>query len=84
MGQISLLSQQPHQTKYIDILIPCLNICQKKALKIIEKDLLQSRKTVTIPTNEDRRNYNNDNEAFRKDDNLDDMEDNFAAQIDSK
>ena len=32
----------------------------------------------------DRKSHNNDNEAFRTDDNLEDREDKFAAQIDSK
>ena len=56
----------------------------KNALKMIEKDLLYSKKTVIIPGNEDRRSHNNDNEAFRTDDNLEDRKDKFAAQIDSK
>ena len=56
----------------------------KNALKMIEKDLLYSKKTVIIPGNEDRRSHNNDNEAFRTYDNLEDREDKFAAQIDSK
>ena len=56
----------------------------KNALKIIEKDLLYGKKPVIIPGNEDRRSHNNDNEAFRTDDNLEDREDKFANQIDSK
>ena len=56
----------------------------KNALKIIEKDLLYSKKPVIIPGNEDRRSRNNDNEVFRTDDNLEDREDKFANQIDSK
>ena len=84
MGQISPLSQRPHQKKYIDIPIPCLNICKKNALKIILKNLLYSKKTVIIPGNEDRRNHSNYNEVFRTDDNLQDREDKFAVQIDSK
>ena len=56
----------------------------KNALKMIEKDLLYSKKTVIIPGNEGRRSHNNDNEAFRTDDNLEDRKDKFAAQIDSK
>ena len=51
---------------------------------MIEKDLLYSKKTVIIPGNEDRRSHNNDMEAFRTNDNLEDREDKFAAQIDSK
>ena len=56
----------------------------KNALKIIEKDLLYRKKTVIIPGNEDRRIHNNDNEAFRTDDNLEDCEDKSSNQIDSK
>ena len=56
----------------------------KNALKMIEKDLLYSKKALIIPGNEDRRSHNNDNEAFRTDDNLEDREDKFANQIDSK
>ena len=51
---------------------------------MIEKDLLYSKKTVIGPGNEDRRSHNNDNEAFRTDDNFDDRKDKFVNQIDSK
>ena len=54
----------------------------KNALKMIEKDLLYYKETVIIPSNEDRRSHNNDNEIFRTDDNLEDREDKFANQID--
>ena len=50
---------------------------------MIEKYLLYSKKPVIIPSNEDRRSHNNNNEAFRTDDNLEDCEDEFANQIDS-
>ena len=56
----------------------------KNAVKIIEKDLLYCKKPSIIPANEDRRSHNNDNKAFRTGDNLEDREDTFAAQIDSK
>ena len=56
----------------------------KNALKLIEKDLLYSKKPVIILGNEDRRSHNNDNEVLRTDDNLEDCEDKFANQIDSK
>ena len=56
----------------------------RNTLKMIEKDLLHSKKSVIIPGNEDRRSHNNNNEAFRIDDNLEDREDKFAAQIGSK
>ena len=51
---------------------------------MIEKDHLYSKKTVIIPGNENRKNHNNDNEAFRIDDNLEDREDKLANQINSK
>ena len=56
----------------------------KNALKMIEKDLLYSKKPVIIPDNEDRRSQNNENEAFRTDANIEDGEDKFSNQIDSK
>ena len=56
----------------------------KNALKIIEKDLLYSKKPVIIPGNEDRRSHNNDNEAFRTNDNFEDCGNKFANQIHSK
>ena len=56
----------------------------RSALKMIERYLLYSKKSVIIPGNEDRRSHNNDNEAFRTEDNLKDREDKFVAQIDSK
>ena len=51
---------------------------------MVEKDLLYSKKPVIIPGNENRRGHNNNNEAFRTDDNLEDQEDKFVVQIDSK
>ena len=51
---------------------------------MIEKDLLSSKKPVIIPGNEDRRSHNNNNEACRTDDNLEDRKDQLAAQIDLK
>ena len=56
----------------------------RSALKMIERYLLYSKKSVIILGNEDRRSHNNDNEAFRTEDNLKDREDKFVAQIDSK
>ena len=47
----------------------------KKALKMIKKDLLYRKKPVIIPSNKDRRSHNNNNEAFRTDDNLEDTKD---------
>ena len=57
---------------------------QKNALKLIEKDLLYSKKPVIIPGNEDRRSHTNDNEANGTDANLEEREDKFGAQIDIK
>ena len=56
----------------------------KNALKIMEKDLLYSKTPVILPGNEDRRSHNNSNEAFRTDHNLENREDKFANQADSK
>ena len=56
----------------------------KKALIAIEKDLLYCKKPEIIPGNEDRRSCNNDNEAFETDANIEDREDKFENQIDSK
>ena len=56
----------------------------KNALKMIEKDLLYSKEAVIIRGNEDRRSHCNDNETFRTGDKLEDREDKFANQIDSK
>ena len=56
----------------------------KNALKTIEKDLLYNEKTVIIPGNENRRSHNNNNEAFRTEDDLEDRDDKLANQIDSK
>ena len=50
----------------------------------MEKDLLYSKTPVILPGNEDGRSHNNSNEAFRTDDNLEDREDKFANQTDSK
>ena len=56
----------------------------KNALKMIEKDFLYSKKPVIIPGNEDRRSHTNTDITMRTDDNLEDREDKFANQIDSK
>ena len=56
----------------------------KNALKMIEKDLLYSKKPVIIPANEDSRSHNINNEAFITDDNLEERQGKFANQIDSK
>ena len=56
----------------------------KNALKMIEKDLLYSKKPVIIPGNKDSRSHNSNNEAFITDDNLEERQGKFANQIDSK
>ena len=56
----------------------------KNALKMIEKDLLYSKKPVIIPANKDSRSHNSNNEAFITDDNLEERQGKFANQIDSK
>ena len=56
----------------------------KNALKMIERDLLYRKKVVIIPGNEDRRSHKNDNDALRTDSNIEDRQDKFANQIDSK
>ena len=54
-------------------------------LKHLSKNaLLYGKKLAIIPSNEDTRSNNNDSEVFRTDDNLEDREDKFANQIDSK
>ena len=56
----------------------------KTALKWLKKIFYTVRELVIIPGNEDRRNHNNNNEAIRTDANIEDREDKFADQIDSK
>ena len=56
----------------------------KNDLKMIEKDLLCSKKAVIIPGNEDRRSHTNDSKTQRTDANIEDREDKFGAQIDNK
>ena len=56
----------------------------KKALKMIEKDLLYGKKPVIIPGNEDRRSHTNTDVNMTADDNLENRKDRFADQIDSK
>ena len=56
----------------------------KNAPKMIQKDLLFSKKAVIYPANSNRRSHNNDDATKRTDDNIEDKEDKFAVQIDSK
>ena len=51
---------------------------------MIQKDYLFSKKVVIYPVNCNRRSHNNDDATKRTDDNIEDSEDNFAVQIDSK
>ena len=50
----SSFQQQSHR-KSTDIRNRCLNICRKKALKMIENDFLYSKEKANYPNNEDRR-----------------------------
>ena len=61
-----------------------LNICQKNALKMILKDLLFSKKGIIYPANSDRRSHNNDNATLRTEANIEDRDNNFSVQLDSK
>ena len=56
----------------------------KTVLKVIQKDLLFSKKAVIYPANSDRRSHDNDDTTKRTNDNIKDREDKFAVQIDSK
>ena len=57
----------------------------RNALKMIKKDLLYSKKPIIVPcNNNDRRSHTDGYEANRTDANLEDREDKFSAQIDSK
>ena len=56
----------------------------KNVLKMIQKDLLFSKKAVIYPVNSDRRSHNNDDATKRTDYKIESREDKFAVQIDSK
>ena len=56
----------------------------KNSLKMMKKDLLYNKKLITIPGNEDRRSHVNIDVTMRTDDNLEDREDKFENQVDSK
>ena len=56
----------------------------KNSLKMIKKDLLYNKKLIIIPGNEDRRSHTNIDITMRTDDNLEDREDKFENQVDSK
>ena len=51
---------------------------------MIKKDLLLVKKAVIYPANSDRRSHNTDDAPKRTNDNIEDKEDKFAVQIDSK
>ena len=51
---------------------------------MIQNDLLYSKKPVIIVGGNDRRIHNNYNEVYRTDDNVEDQQDKFGAQIDTK
>ena len=84
MEQTNLSFQQPHPQEIYRYSEAILKQKPKNNLKMIEKDLLYSKKPVIIPSNEDKRSHTNDNKANRADTNLDDREDKFGAQIDNK
>ena len=48
------------------------------------KDLLFSKKGIIYLANSDRRNHNNDNATLRTDANIEDRDNNFSVQLDSK
>ena len=56
----------------------------KNGLKMIQKDLLFSKKVVIYPANSNRRSHNIDDTTKRTDNNIEDREDKSAVQIDSK
>ena len=56
----------------------------KNALKLIEHELLYSKNLVTIAGGSDRRIQNNNNKVYRTDDNFEDQQDKFGAQIEAK
>ena len=56
----------------------------KNTLKMVQKDLLFSKKTVIYPANSVRRSHNNDGTTKRTNDNIEDREDKCAVQIGSK
>ena len=56
----------------------------KKRVKMLQNDLFYNKKLGIIAGGNDRRIHNNDNEPFRTGDNLENCEDKFEVQIDSK
>ena len=56
----------------------------KNALKVIQNDLLFSKKTVTYPANSGGRSHSNDDATKKTDNSIEDREDKFSVQIDSK
>ena len=51
---------------------------------MIQNDFLYSKKLVILVEDNVRRIHNNDNKVYRTDDNLEDRQDKFGAQIDAK
>ena len=72
-------SQEIYQYSY-----SMLKHLPKNALKLIQNELLYSKNLVTIAGGSDRRIHNNDSKVYRTDDNLEDQQDKFGAQIDAK
>ena len=55
-----------------------LKYFSKNALKIIQNNLLFSKKAVIYPANSDRRSHNNDDTTKRTDNHIQDSEDKFV------
>ena len=51
---------------------------------MIQDDLLFSKKVVIYPANSDRRSHNNEDATKQTHNNIEDRQDKFAVQIDSK
>ena len=73
------ISQEIYQYSY-----SMLKHLPKNALKLIQNELLYSKKLVTIAGGSDRRIHNNDSKVYRTDYNLEDQQDKFGTQIDAK
>ena len=56
----------------------------KNVLKIIQNDLLFSKKAVIYPANSGRRSHNKNDTTKQADDKIEDREDKFTVKIDSK
>ena len=82
--QINLLSQQPLPQEICRYSDAVLNHLPKKALKIIEKDILWRKKSVIILDVGTRRSHSDNAEKKRTNHNFEDRENKSVVQIDSK